>query len=66
MTSTQHPSPPVLDMPADLGGLSLQELDELIDRLVDNELVLSHRRRLVHRALERAWAEREHRTAAGR
>lgn len=45
--------------PADPPAASLEELDAMIDRLVDEELELSRRRRIVHGRLEILWAERE-------
>ena len=45
----------------DMSELSLEELDELIDQLVDEELEISQGRRAVHARLEALWAERERR-----
>ncbi len=42
-------------------GSSREDLDELIDRLIDEELELSYRRRIVHAKLDILWAERENR-----
>ena len=47
--------------PPDPAAASLEELDTMIDRLVDEELAISRRRRIVHRRLEVLWAERERR-----
>ena len=47
--------------PPDPAAASLEELDTMIDRLVDEELEISRRRRIVHRRLELLWAERERR-----
>lgn len=37
----------------------LEELDRLIDELTTKELLISHRRRIVHGKLEILWTERE-------
>ena len=44
-----------------LDASSLEDLDDLIDQLVDEELEISYRRRIVHGKLEILWVERERR-----
>ena len=58
---SQRPVPaPRRDLP-DPRSASLEDLDELIDELVDEELEVSRRRRIVHAELDSLWTERESR-----
>ena len=55
------PEPPSTTELPDLARSSVEDLDQLIDQLVDEELAVSHRRRIVHAKLDILWAERENR-----